>query len=640
MLLSACMIVKNESRTLAKCLGSLKDVADEVVVVDTGSTDDTMAIAESFGAKVFAFEWDNDFSHARNESLRHAQGDWILIVDADEYLDEQQKKGLRGFLEGTDAEGVFVTQKNYIGSLSHIDKVMPIRVMRLFRRGHEYVGAIHEQIAYSVEQTGRPVATFDLDLHHVGYTSEFVKGKSKAERNISLLEKELQQEPDNLFHRSNLVAEYVLGGEFAKAAELAERTFRILNRVPNSKWPNFAPRIMMHWISSLWNIGEREHAMARAEEGIKYFPWYTDLKKVYANMKAEVTQWADAERVLMECRAQGDASNTLIEVTEGSGTYLAALDLGYVWSWLGDDMVARKWYLQSFLENPTLEMPMLPLMALMPPDAAFLRENIESRIINALVHFNYAETYAIRGIDDANELIDRVEAQWGESEQTQRARMSLLAQHAPDGMKRYVEQHPYEFNWYLLGLYQLETQGIDVAVEALAQGGVRGEYIAKTYDLLSTTSSSKWGVEKVARDLAAMRTSKLLREWLPYATDTRAAWIYLKYSPLGHILTEIEWPGESVYQCEQNALRCFRAKKFPEAKFWLEKAKTFTSTVTQVLLSCDLALADNDVAAARKIVYEGKKKFPASEAIKNASNIVHPKVNPLQLVNSQGRFAQ
>ena len=82
-LLSACLIVKNESMTLHKCLKSLKGVADEIIVVDTGSEDNTAEIAKACGAEVFNYQWDNHFGNARNESLRHAHGDFILFIDAD-----------------------------------------------------------------------------------------------------------------------------------------------------------------------------------------------------------------------------------------------------------------------------------------------------------------------------------------------------------------------------------------------------------------------------------------------------------------------------------------------------------------------------------------------------------------------------
>ena len=89
--ISVCMIVKNEEDNITQCLSSVRDVADEIVVVDTGSCDNTLAIAQSFGAKVFSCPWEDNFSIPRNVSLEHAQGEWILMIDADEQLAEESK---------------------------------------------------------------------------------------------------------------------------------------------------------------------------------------------------------------------------------------------------------------------------------------------------------------------------------------------------------------------------------------------------------------------------------------------------------------------------------------------------------------------------------------------------------------------
>ena len=91
MSLSLCMIVKNEENTLSRCLESVKDIVDEIIIVDTGSTDNTVEIAKSYGAKVFFYKWDNSFANARNYSLSKASKDWILIMDADDELVKEDK---------------------------------------------------------------------------------------------------------------------------------------------------------------------------------------------------------------------------------------------------------------------------------------------------------------------------------------------------------------------------------------------------------------------------------------------------------------------------------------------------------------------------------------------------------------------
>ena len=94
------MIVKNEEKYLPQCLNSIKDIVDEIIIVDTGSIDKTVEIAESFGAKVYHYKWNNSFSEARNESLKYANNDWILIMDADDEFCSDDKEKFKELLNG------------------------------------------------------------------------------------------------------------------------------------------------------------------------------------------------------------------------------------------------------------------------------------------------------------------------------------------------------------------------------------------------------------------------------------------------------------------------------------------------------------------------------------------------------------
>ncbi|MCR4292358.1 MAG: glycosyltransferase family 2 protein, partial [Candidatus Kuenenia sp.] len=108
--LSACLIVKNESGILPRCLESIQSFVDEIIIVDTGSTDNTVEIALRYKAKVHHFQWRNDFSAARNESLQHANGDWILYIDADEIIDEANALKIRSLINREDIMALTVRQ--------------------------------------------------------------------------------------------------------------------------------------------------------------------------------------------------------------------------------------------------------------------------------------------------------------------------------------------------------------------------------------------------------------------------------------------------------------------------------------------------------------------------------------------------
>ena len=111
--LSLCMIVKNEEKNLGSCLDSIKDIVDEMIILDTGSSDNTVQIAKSFGAEIHNFEWCNDFSAARNESIKFARGKWILWMDADEQFDDKSKEELNSILKlSQHPMGVNITIRN------------------------------------------------------------------------------------------------------------------------------------------------------------------------------------------------------------------------------------------------------------------------------------------------------------------------------------------------------------------------------------------------------------------------------------------------------------------------------------------------------------------------------------------------
>lgn len=190
-MLSACLIVRNEQKHLPKCLASIRGVVDEIVVVDTGSSDGTVEVARAFGARVFGFPWRDDFGAARNEAMSHARGEWILCIDADEQLAPVSRTSLARRLLADDAGGYYTLFRRR-------KRLTPNWQLKLYRNepGLRHVSVIHEAITSSEIRavTGRKLGRLPVLIEHEGYDGDM---QSRHARNFPLLLKRLESEPDS-----------------------------------------------------------------------------------------------------------------------------------------------------------------------------------------------------------------------------------------------------------------------------------------------------------------------------------------------------------------------------------------------------------------------------------------------------------
>jgi glycosyltransferase involved in cell wall biosynthesis len=184
--LTLSMIVKNEEKYLRECLESVKELADEIVIVDTGSTDNTLAIAQEFGANVFSFEWVNDFAAARNYALSKSTGDWILYLDADERLDSKSINEVRNILEKKTKFGFYCTVQNIDTDESRDNSFRYIRYF-INSKGIEFTGKVHEQIEESLVKNEYQLLNSNIIINHIGYNVSKEEKQKKAKRNLDLL---------------------------------------------------------------------------------------------------------------------------------------------------------------------------------------------------------------------------------------------------------------------------------------------------------------------------------------------------------------------------------------------------------------------------------------------------------------------
>ena len=202
--LSICMIVRDEQETLPGCLKSIHGLADELIVVDTGSADRTVEIAKEQGAQVSHFEWIDDFSAARNASLKEATGDWILWVDADDRIDRKHHKVIRQLMcQPEDRAFAFVLEN--VGS----DEATCVQV-RMFPNlpGVQFSMPVHEQVTPCLMKLGiTKIAQVDVVVTHTGYTDAETIQKKKH-RYLQIMQQWLEQHPDDYVTRSHVALTY------------------------------------------------------------------------------------------------------------------------------------------------------------------------------------------------------------------------------------------------------------------------------------------------------------------------------------------------------------------------------------------------------------------------------------------------
>jgi glycosyltransferase involved in cell wall biosynthesis len=330
--LSLAMIVKNEARCLARCLRSIRTAVDEIVVVDTGSTDRTVEIARDFGANILHFDWVNDFSAARNFAIGGVKGDWILVLDADEYASEPLAGEMREFIQGPPAIGRlkiisdFRQQGRELRSQSFVS--------RLFPRGPHFQGRIHEQIVSAL-----PRVNLRAEVWHDGYLET-----KKSGRNIQLLQAELEREPDNTYFLYQLAVEYTSLDQPENALACLQKALARINQADP-----LAPNIVVDLIYTAMALKKFDvgaEAMAKSGQCVEDFPDYYLARGLFymnlirSNTAKYIGELPKIEQSFQRCLALGESDHH--KSVRGAGTFLANYNLGVFYHAFGRTDAARK----------------------------------------------------------------------------------------------------------------------------------------------------------------------------------------------------------------------------------------------------------------------------------------------------------
>ncbi|HOE67688.1 MAG TPA: tetratricopeptide repeat protein [Candidatus Hydrogenedentes bacterium] len=306
--IAAALIVRDESALLAECLQGVRGLVDELVVVDTGSSDDTVAIARSAGAKVPFFLWCDDFAAARNESLWHCTADWVFIIDADERIVPDDLPAVRALAQGSQDSCYRFVTRNYTNtrSVSEFHPCAPddpiargfagwypSAKVRLFpnRRGAAFEGNVHESVVASLERAGIVVVDCPIPIHHYPLERGSERVRQKQEQYIRLGLHKLQAAPDDARAAAELGNQYAEIGNYPQAAAAYRES---LKRDPSN------PVVLKDLAGVLHLLGRNDEAKRFIKVALELDPAYAEAWRALGVIMMAEKQW----RTAVECFQQ------------------------------------------------------------------------------------------------------------------------------------------------------------------------------------------------------------------------------------------------------------------------------------------------------------------------------------------------
>lgn len=351
MQLSACLIVKNNESTIRPCLESIRPWVDEIVVVDTGSTDATPHICEELGARLFRWAWRDDFAAARNESLRHARGAWIFWLDSDDTIPQDCGRRLRELAMGAHQDDVmgYVMQVHCPGPDGECSTgVTVVDHVKLFRNRPDLVFEfrIHEQILPAIRRAGGEVLFTDIFVVHSGADHTAEGRQRKLERDFRLLQLEQLERPDHPFLLFNLGMTYA---DAQMSVEAIDTLRHCLDRSePGESHVRKAYSLL---IGALASAGRHDEAWSTCADGLQLFPTDLELRFRAAMLHHHFGRWSEAEREYL-CVLAGDDERHFSSIDTGIGGVKTRHNLALVYEDAGKFEQAEAEWRRIVSEDP------------------------------------------------------------------------------------------------------------------------------------------------------------------------------------------------------------------------------------------------------------------------------------------------
>jgi len=334
------MIVRDEAVSLSACLESVRDLVDEMVVVDTGSTDETVEIARSFGAHVHGFEWRDDFAAARNAALQRVTADWVLVLDGDETLVAEVIPAIRQIMQQETILAVNLLRQE-VGTMQP-----PSLVSRLFRCHPDihFFRPYHELIDDSVlaivqcQPSWQVVELAGIAIRHTGYQASAIAQRQKGDRARRIMAAYLNQHPQDAYICNKLGALYVEQGEVEKGLELLHQGLRHAQE----------PAVLCELHTHLGSVYQQVQNFPQAETH------YRQAIAQPVSPRLRLAAWHNLGQLLQEKGDWLTARSLYQQMVDSDPTFAPGyFNLGVVSKTLGDLPGAIALYRQAIARHPT-----------------------------------------------------------------------------------------------------------------------------------------------------------------------------------------------------------------------------------------------------------------------------------------------
>ncbi|WP_040328485.1 tetratricopeptide repeat-containing glycosyltransferase family 2 protein [Clostridium ihumii] len=332
-MLSLCMIVKDEEIYIEKCLRSVNKMVDEIIIVDTGSKDKTKEIALKYTDKVYDFKWCDDFARARNFSLSKSLNDWILVLDADEFICDINVEEIENFCVSlnnnkTGRIKIQSTYEDIYGVKKSTEKIS-----RIFNKNYfKYEGIIHEQLVHK-NKDNYSHEDVPITVEHLGYTKDILYNKNKVERNIKLLNKAINYTNGDPYLYYQLGKSYFIDRNYNESYKHFEKAILLLDKYDYE----YVEDLIESYGYSLLNM----NLFDKAKEIIKFKELYknsADFTFLLALIEMNNCNFQGAVQYFLEC------TKFKISKIEGVNSFLALYNIGVIFECLGLKDEAVKYY--------------------------------------------------------------------------------------------------------------------------------------------------------------------------------------------------------------------------------------------------------------------------------------------------------